>query len=593
MNTSLNHWDWTVISIYFVFIIGIGFIFKNINKNSSDFFRGGGNMIWWMSGMSAIAASISTWSFAAAATKVYETGFLLPATWIMGMPLTIIILWFMAPRFRQMRVITSMEAVARRFGFGSEQFFVYLALPMSLIWGGIGACGLGVFFGGALGLPVIPTMIGIISIVTIMSMFGGEWAIAASDFVQGLLMFLTVLIVVYFSVNLPEIGGIMNLHNALPEHHFDVVKNSRIEIVVMWIITMQVVNLLATMNMQGEGSKFLSVKNGKQARAMVAMRAVLFLVIPVTLIMQIPAMCAATVFPNMQEVFPDMKVPTEGAFLAMAFKVMPQGMMGLLVCGMFAAAMSSMDSALNKNSGFFVRNVYVRYINKEASDTRQLFMGRLFTLIFGLTTILIGIAVQGSRDMDMFSIFQLLNSMLWLPVLIPITLGIIYKKTPGWSAWSTVIVGICTAAISKSFYSVDLVQSFLGYDTPLNESEAIDSEYIFLSFMVFIVCFAWFFFTALFYKKTTPEYKESVESLFKDMRTPIDHENEPMRDQDAMQYQLVGMLCLIFGFFALLGILIPNPIHGKLSFLFVGGIVFCLGLFLYSIYLKKKKDMPI
>jgi SSS family solute:Na+ symporter len=51
IDTTLNHWDWIVIGFYFAFITGIGFLFKHVNKDSSDYFRGGGNMLWWMAGM--------------------------------------------------------------------------------------------------------------------------------------------------------------------------------------------------------------------------------------------------------------------------------------------------------------------------------------------------------------------------------------------------------------------------------------------------------------------------------------------------------------------------------------------------------------
>lgn len=66
------------------------------------------------------------------------------------------------------------------------------------------------------------------------------------------------------------------------------------------------------------------------------------------------------------------------------------------------------------------------------------------------------------------------------------------------------------------------------------------------------------------------------------MNTPI--------DQDAMQYRLVGIMCLVFGTFALLGILIPNPMYGRLCFLFIGGIIFSLGILLYRIAVKKEKE---
>lgn len=586
MNMTINHWDWTVIIIYFAFIVGIGFLFKSINKSSSDYFRGGGNMLWWMAGMSAIASSISTWSFSAASAKVYDSGFLLPMTWVMGTPITILILWYFAPRFRQMRVITSLEAVAKRFGFGSEQFFVYLALPMGIIWGGVGAASVAVFFGTALDVSVPLTLVSVISIVTVMSLFGGKWAVAASDFVQGLLMFLTVLVVVFFSLRLPEIGGLFNLHNSLPERHFDFSKGSRIEIVVMWIVVMQVMSIFSSMNLSTEGGKYISVKDGREAKRMLIMRFVLFCIIPIALIMQLPAICAATVFPDMAAIYPDMKAPTEGAFLAMAFKVMPQGMMGLLICGMFAAAMSSMDSSLNGLAAVFTRNVYIKYINKSASEKKQLFMGRVFTLSFGFAIIICGLYVETMRSLDMFSIFQLLNSMLWVPTLVPVSLGLVFKKTPGWSAWSSVLVGMGTASLSKMAFKPEYVQWVMDYDSPLNQAELIDSEFIFVTLMVVLVTSTWFFFTTLFYDKCKDEFKQGVDSFFKDMDTPIDHVKEDVENQDAIQYRLVGIACLAFGSFVLLGMLIPNPLYGRICFLFVGGIIFGIGLLLY--YLSKR-----
>ncbi|MBN2643704.1 MAG: hypothetical protein JXR78_18790 [Victivallales bacterium] len=592
IDTNICAWDWIVICFYFIFVIGIGFLFKHVNKNASDFFRGGGNMLWWMAGMSAIAASLSTWSFTAASAKVYRTGFLWPFSSLLAGGISCIILWYLAPRFRQMRVVTSLEGVARRFGFGSEQFYVYLTLPMGLFWGGVGACGSAIFFSEALGIGVPQTLVAVVSIVTIMSMFGGQWAVAASDFVQGLLMFLTVLVVVYFSLGLPEIGGIGNLTNSLPERHFNFTENTHAEIVIAWLIVSQILTVFGTMNLNGEGARYLAVKDGKQARGMVMLRLVLFVVIPVVMIMQIPAICAATVFPDMEAIFPNMKVPEEGAFLAMAFKTLPQGMMGLLICGMFAAAMSSMDSSLNFNAGYFVRNIYIKYINRNASGKRQLMMGRVFTLIFGAIIIIIGLSFHSSREMDLFNVFQILNAMIWLPSLVPTSLGMIYKRTPGWSGWSTVLVGLVTGAIAKFIYSNEGMQAILGIASETTKAEKADMEFIFITLIVLVATVGWFFFSSLFYNKTKEEYKEQVNLFFIDIKTPIDHKKEDVRNQDAMQYRLVGIMCIIFGGFATLGMLIPNPLSGRLCFLFVGGIILTLGIVLFSISVKKLKDDP-
>ena len=584
----LNGWDYAVVVFYFVFILGSGFLFKRVSsKSSSDYFRGGGNMLWWMAGMSAIMSGLTTWSFTGGAAKVYETGFLLPLTWMLGIPASATILWFMAPRFRQMRVVTSVEAVFRRFGFGTEQFYTYLVLPMGIFWGGIGLNTVSVFMSAAFGISMTLTLLMIGGITTIIAITGGQWAVAASDFVQGLILFLIVFVVIYLSVNLPEIGGVSNLKNSLPARHFDLQIGARSGILIAWIATMQIGAVLNALNMHGEGAKYLLVKNGRHARGMILLSLFFGLVLPISVLLHIPAMCAATVFPDMAAVFPNLKVPQEGAFVAMAFRTLPQGLLGLLLCGMFAASMGSMDTALNRNAGYFVRNIYIKYLNKEASEDRQVFMGKIFTAIFGCLLILVALGFDAMREINLFDVFLLLNAMVLLPSVVPVSLGTIIKRTPGWSGWSTVLVGMLTGAIAQSIYSPGMFQRLMGYTSVLNARETVDSRYVFISLSVLGMSCAWFFFSMLFYKKSTEAHHERVEAFFSDMRTPIDAVKENIRDQDAMQYRLVGVMCLSFGAFTLLGILIPNPLFGRLAFLFVGGIILAFGILLFAISVKK------
>lgn len=581
---GLTQWDYAVIIFYFVFIIGVGWMFRMLNKNASDYFRGGGNMLWWMAGMSAIMCALSTWSFTGAAAKTYESGFLLPLVWMMGGFCTLPILWWMAPRFRQARVITSIEAVFRRFGFGTEQFYAYLVLPMGIFWGGVGLNTVAVFMSAALGLNMTLTLIGLGTIVTFMSMLGGQWAVAASDFVQGLIMFLIVFVVIYFSVNLPEIGGITNLVHTLPSRHFDFDDGAHGGIVTLWVSSLIIMSILGSMDMQGEGSKYLLVKDGKHARGIVLMRLFMLAVVPVAALMQIPAMCAATIFPDMSHVFPNLKVPQEGAFVAMAFKTLPQGLIGFMICGMFAASMSTMDTSLNRNSGYFIRNIYIKYINPVASEKKQLAMGQVFTCLFGILMILVAISFDSLRNINLFDIFQLLNSMILVPSMIPISLGLIYKKTPGWTGWSTVLVGMAAGTLAKLWYSPELIQHIMGYSQQLNEREIIDTQFIFVFIVVLTIGTGWFFLTSIRYQKSPKDHQDRVESLFKDMRTPINHSTEDISNQDAIQCKLVSIMCLIFGTFTLVCIAIPNPLYGRMAFLFIGGVITTIGLILGLVY---------
>ena len=63
-----NQWlNILIVGIYFVFLIVIGWIFRTFSSNTSDYFKGGGKMLWWMVGSTAFMTQFSAWSFTGAA----------------------------------------------------------------------------------------------------------------------------------------------------------------------------------------------------------------------------------------------------------------------------------------------------------------------------------------------------------------------------------------------------------------------------------------------------------------------------------------------------------------------------------------------
>ena len=61
----------------------------------------------------------------------------------------------------------------------------------------------------------------------------------------------------------------------------------------------------------------------------------------------------------------------------------PVGLKGMLIAGIFAAAMSTLDSSINSVSSVIIRDYYVRF-RKQVSERRELAAARLLTLLLGL-----------------------------------------------------------------------------------------------------------------------------------------------------------------------------------------------------------------
>lgn len=70
----LSIFDYIVIVAYFLLMIVIGLVFKKFNKNTSDYFRSGGSMLWQLVGATTFMSFISAVTYTGAAGKAYTAG---------------------------------------------------------------------------------------------------------------------------------------------------------------------------------------------------------------------------------------------------------------------------------------------------------------------------------------------------------------------------------------------------------------------------------------------------------------------------------------------------------------------------------------
>src|SRR4030043_287604 len=117
----MTKYDFIVIGFYLVFMFLLGPIYKNFSKTSSDFFRGGGGMLWWVVGSSAFMTTFTAWAFTGGAAKAYETGEFFLLLFACNLVAMLFCYFFVVAKYRQMRIITVMEGVRKRFGKTSEQ----------------------------------------------------------------------------------------------------------------------------------------------------------------------------------------------------------------------------------------------------------------------------------------------------------------------------------------------------------------------------------------------------------------------------------------------------------------------------------------
>jgi Na+/proline symporter len=264
--------------------------------------------------------------------------------------------------------------------------------------------------------------------------------------------------------------------------------------------------------------------------------------------------------------------------------------MGLLVSGIFAATMSSMDSGLNKNTGFFIKNFYQPVLKPGASDHHLLKAGKITTAVLGGLIILTALKMSQLQGLSLFQWTQRVSILVGIPIVVPLFLALLVKNTPPWSAWSTVVVGFCSSLFITQVLTPEWAAAFFHVGHPLDEAAR---EYWRQSIEMYgnvAVCAAWFFATKLFWSATSEEHRTQVIEFYRRLNTPVNFaaEEGAHNANDARQESVVGWLCLAYGVFVTLLALIPNPLPGRLAFVGCGVVVAGIGALLLSASRKIK-----
>jgi SSS family solute:Na+ symporter len=453
-----------------------------------------------------------------------------------------------------------MEAVRGRYGPGTEQFYTWLKVPLTLLLGGVALNAIGVFMSSVFGANMTLTLSVLGGIVPIVALVGGAWAVLASDFVQSFLVVTISVVTAILTLAQPKIGGLSGLFHQLPAAHFHWTAIERPGILLMWIGT-QVWFKFSDVNNTENSTMYLMAKSDRDARRMVLIPILGTLIGP--LIWFIPSLAATITHPNLHAGFPHLSQPHEAAYIAVARDVMPVGMIGLLLCTMLGATLTSMDASLNKGVGVFVRSFYLPVLDPRASERRLMIVSKACTFMFGAVVV-----------------SNLLAAVLIMPLAMPLLYGLFVRRTPDWIAPTSAALGMAVTIAANHWFNAAGVARHLGWAKMPTPHEAVDLQLAVVTLVLVVAESAWYFGATAAYRMRVPVENPRLAAFFRNLATPVDAKAEGLKDQDTVIYKLMGRLCLTFGAFVLLMVAVPNRPGGRLSFVFCGGSIFVTGYLL-------------
>ncbi len=589
-NVTLHAADYGVIALYFLVLAGFGFLFKKMNTTTKDYFAGGGSMLWWLVGATAFMTIFSSWTFAGAAGQAYNTGFQVSFLFIGNAVGYFIASRWTAPRVRQLNAITPIEVVRKRYGKINEQVFTWVRFPISLIQAGTWLSSLSVFMSSAFNWEPATAVIICAAVVTVMTLLGGSWAVIASDYLQMLvIMIISITTAVVVLIKTGGMGNIVeNFGIYRPGQNFWVGDYNHLWLFVVWAALTTLRSVFAANNMS-DSYRYLAAADTKNASKGAKLAG--YLMIFGSILWFVPAWAASTWFQNSQlaEMFPSLKNAGESVYMVMVKQFMPAGMTGLLLAGVFAATMSSMDSALNTNTGIFIRNFYKPIINKNATDAQLLRLSKITILIFGVCITFVGIFISQLQGLTLFDIMLRINALIRIPLFIPLVFGIYIKKVPDWAAWATLVVGGFVSAFCGSWLNA-LLPHFAEFNESLTGLERKDLIVTWASVCHLTITLGFFLLTRFFYKETGSERDKERDAVFEAFKTPVIAELTPASlEKYRFQRNVLGMVSFVAG--CVVGVLAFLPAEFMISRVVViaaAGILITVGILLRKSAKEKK-----
>ena len=420
------------------------------DKNAEDYFLASKSLPFWAIGSSLIAANISAEQIIGMSGSGYAIGMAIASyEWMSALTLLIVGKYFL-PIFLSKEIFTMPQFLENRYDNRVRTvmsiFWLLLYITINLTT---------VLYLGALaihavsGVSMTYAMIFLALFSFTYSIYGGMKAVAFTDVLQVILLIFGGLMVSYLaldkiSVNNGALKGFLILLEKSPEKFDMILDKSNPNYIFLPGVSvlfggMWVINFSYWGFNQYITQRALAAKNLNEAQKGIVLAAYLKLLMPVIVV--IPGISAAYLIPDLN--------PSDKAFPEM-MKLVPTGLLGLVFAALVAAVSSSLSSMSNSISTLFTLDIYKQLIDKNASESKLVLIGRLtasFSMIFA---VFVAEPFIGKSD-QAFQVVQEFTGFFTPGIVLIFLLGFFWKRANATSALTAIISSFLLSILFKLF----------------------------------------------------------------------------------------------------------------------------------------------
>lgn len=449
----------SAIILYLIILLLIGYYSYRRTHDMSDYMLGSRSLSPMVTALSAGASDMSGWMLMGLPGAVYTTG--ISSMWL-GIGLTIGAYFnylLLAPRFRIYTEVandsqTIPDYLENRFKDNSNMLRLVsgiVILVFFTLYVSSGIVAGGKLFKNLFGFTYTSGVVVTLSIVVIYTYFGGFLAVSLTDFFQGSLMFVVLLmvpIVTYLNLGVTP-GTFVHKVTSINPALFDMLRGTSFATIIGFMAWG-----LGYFGQPHIIVRFMAIKSAKELKSA---RRIGISWMAIGLLGAITSGLIGLVYFTSHNM--PLKDP-EMVFLKLGDILFHPFITGIILSAVLAAIMSTISSQLLVCSSSITKDFYLTFFNKEASEHTQMFIGRLSVVLVSAVAVIFAyvpnktiLNIVGQAWAGFGSAFG--------PVLL---ISLYWKRMTKWGALSGMIVGGLTVIIwivsGLSAYLYEMIPGF-------------------------------------------------------------------------------------------------------------------------------------
>jgi SSS family solute:Na+ symporter len=543
--------DYGIIALYFIVVLGIGFVLRRRMRNSTDFLLAGRSIPAWAAGIAFIAANLGAQEVIGMAASGAKYGWLTSHFyWVGAIPAMVFVAVFMMPFYYGSRARSVPEYLKLRFDEKTRTFNALSFAVMTVLSSGISMFAMAKLFNLLLGWDMNASILLSAAVVLGYILLGGLTSAIYNEVLQFFLILGGFIPLVW--MGLRDVGGWQGMVSRLPAGYTHVWAGlgsaTTNPMGVEWFG--MVMGLGFVLSFGYWCTDFLVVQRAMAADSMNAAQRtpligafpkMLFpfvVILPGLIAMALtlsPAPGAAPLLPTL----PDGTQDYNMAIPAMLARYYPAGLLGVGLTALLASFMSGMAGNVTAFNTVWTYDLYQGHINPRGTDAHYLWMGRVATVAgIALSVATAYIAMRFNNIMDML---QLVFSFVNAPLLATFLLGMFWRRTTGHGAFWGLVTGTLAAAFHYEVTSVAGSHSLLGKIANWHVYPSDMAQNFWGAIWAWTTCFV---LTALISLATTPRKDEDLRGLVYGLTPVPRHGHEPWHRRPVV-LAIIVLVCTI------------------------------------------------